>query len=182
MAFVVTIFIAFLTGLIGLGYGYLFLKHSDVEIIAQAIPKSGIYNSALAFDCDDDIIPQLTNQILEANILATSDFDSTHPKGSPLNDLFEYRRVIKECAENGGEFEQCGDNQLEFPFNNNLVDIINNSFSNGDYYNSLDTRFTDLNLAILRTEPTTSETQFVLHLTFENGQVWSDTTELVIFN
>ncbi|MTI21246.1 hypothetical protein E1176_09460 [Fulvivirga sp. RKSG066] len=154
----------------------------DIEILAQVTPSAGIYNSALAYDCDDDIIPQLNNRILDANIFATSDFDSTHPEGSPLNDLFEYHRVIKECVENGGAFEQCGENQSEFSFNNNLVDIINNSFSNNDYYNSLDTRFTYLNLAVLDAEPITSATQFILRLTFENGQVLSDTTEQVIFN
>jgi hypothetical protein len=153
----------------------------DIEIFAQAIPNSGMLNSALAFSCDDDIIPQLNNRIRDANIFATSDFDAAHPRGTPLNDLFEYRRVIKDCVESGGGLEQCGENQSEFS-DNNLVQIINSSFSINDYYNSLHAGFTDLNLAVLNVEPSISKTRFLLQLVFENGQIMTDTTENVIFN
>lgn len=152
------------------------------EIIAQKSKSSSIFGTAYAYDCDDDLISILSNQIESAIITANIDFDSTHQTGATLNDLFDFRRVIDICVENGGTIEQCGENQLESSFNENLTDILNNSFAQFSYYNSLSTsNREDLSLAILKSEPQTNEPiQFTLDLVFVNGQTETISTEPII--
>lgn len=154
----------------------------EIVLLARATPLPSIFNSAYAFKCDEGIVPQINNHVKEAQLTSTSDFDAAHPSGSSLINLFEYRRVIKECVDNGNEPTDCGEDQYDFTFNKILEDIINNSFAQYGYYNSLNSNFTDLNLAILKHEPSNKDPmQFVLKLIFEDGCVISDTTEFVIF-
>lgn len=152
----------------------------DIELLSKT--TNGLISSLVAQSCDDDLILKPHNIVKKAEISATSDFNEDYLRGSSLNYLFKYKRLIKECIENGGG-NSCGENQLQFEFNNSLEDVINNSFSRNDYYNSIDTRFTTLNLATLKEQPTLSDSlQFIFTLTLEDGQVLSDTTEYVKFN
>ncbi|GAB1858674.1 hypothetical protein MHTCC0001_35140 [Flavobacteriaceae bacterium MHTCC 0001] len=152
------------------------------EIIAQKSKQNSVFGTAYAQSCDDEIIPVLTNQIESAIISANVDLDNSHSAGTSLNDLFEYRRVIDLCIENGGSLEQCGENQIEFPFNETLTDVLNKSFAQFSYYNSLSTsNREDLSLAILKSEPQTNEPiQFTLDLVFVNGQTETISTEPII--
>ncbi|AHM59253.1 hypothetical protein D770_04930 [Flammeovirgaceae bacterium 311] len=154
----------------------------EVKSVAQLNKMPSLLNAALAYDCDDNPIPVLNNQIQQADILATVDFDDQHKAGTSLNDLFTYRRVIKECFENGGSFEDCGEDQIDFEFNRNLVDILNKSFATFSFYNTLDGNNTDLNLALLKQKPVQADPiRFIVKLKFQDGQELVDTTDYIVF-
>ena len=153
----------------------------DVNSIAQINTMPRLLNAAVAFDCDETIVPVLHNQIQQAEIQATLDFDSQHKAGTSLNDLFSYRRVIRECVDDGGSLENCGEIQEEFAFNQTLEDILNKSFAQNSYYNSIDERFTNLSLALLKQKPDhNAPIRFILKIKFKDGQELIDTTNYVV--
>jgi hypothetical protein len=46
------------------------------------------YASALAFQCDDDILLAMLDSITAIEIISTADFDAEHPQGTELSELF----------------------------------------------------------------------------------------------
>lgn len=154
----------------------------EVNSVAQLNTKPSLLNAAMAYDCDDTPIPILYNQIQQADFLATLDFDNQHRTGTSLNDLFTYRRVIRECFDNGGSLEDCGEDQEEHAFSQTLVDILNKSFAQNSFYNSINGGYISLNLALLKQKPVqTDPIRFILKIKFEDGQELVDTTDYVVF-
>jgi hypothetical protein len=108
------------------------------------------------------------NPIQDIKIFSTEKINEDHPAGSDLADVFDFHYVRNMETKYGTLIKEG----LTVPLNNfeNLVDQDNGA-----------SQLKDLKLRLSQKPIMKSEHQFIINVVFENGELWSDTTECISF-
>jgi len=125
------------------------IKAEDVEFVA-ALQSFG-HHPAMAYNCDYGW-GGMKYPIMRIDILSASDFDSLHPAGTSLSDLFEYEEFVGE-----DEFESS-----------NLSEIDNYSAET-------------INLTLSERPSIENSHAFTILLTKSNGDVLETTTSEIVW-
>ena len=136
----------------------------DFELVHNQPCFNGLVNSAYATSCEESYTPNDT--ISDIRIYALSDFDESHPAGTPLSDYFaaDKRRYVASYSSREEKLAQA------VPISSFIEDHQQNNFY----------LFTDFDLFLLREPTLDSVFQFVVEVELVSQTVLIDTTESVI--
>ena len=152
------------------------------EEYAQELNQNtlSIYNNLYATSCPPSPQYRIQNRIIGIEITCDKDFDSEHPKGSDISELFSPYGISGICLESGGNFTNCAEYRLKY--GGSFVSILNEAISleahweNVDSINNNDHR----EILVLDKKPEQSDyMRFTITLEFEDGKKISDGTNVV---
>lgn len=162
-------------------YGIYF--KSITERIAQNKAQGRWFSSsAFAARCNLEREYIAKQKVVAVDFITLNDFDEDHPKNSSVINLFEGFLLKESCVKAGGSFESCSGATASFNTEKDLITVLNDEFIFNDFLNVQSLNRNRLNLLKLKAFPTSPYQQFVIKVTTDDGQVFSDTTSVIKLN